>query len=335
MPAKKIIAVIGATGAQGGGLVRAIAADRDGPFAARADHAQARVGQGARARRARASRSSPATPTIRASLDRAFAGRPRRLLRHELLGALLRGARDRASRRHGAGHEEGRAPARRLVDARGHAPARAARGRAPADAAGQVQVPALRFQGRGRRRLRRRGGADHVLARGVLLGELHLLRHGAAQGPDGDLVLALPLGGARLPGIAAGDIGKCAYGVFRRGAETVGQAHRRSRARSSPARRWRPRWRTRSGSKVEFTDMPFDVYRGLGFPGAEDLGNMFQYQAHSRRRVPQEPRPRALARAESRSSRLRRLARGQRRAHPDRVMPARSFPFRLSTRRLS
>jgi hypothetical protein len=25
--------------------------------------------------------------------------------------------------------------------------------------------------------------------------------------------------------------------------------------------------------------MPFDVYRGLGFPGADDLGNMFQFQA--------------------------------------------------------
>ena len=24
--------------------------------------------------------------------------------------------------------------------------------------------------------------------------------------------------------------------------------------------------------------MPFDVYRGLGFPGAEDLGNMFQFK---------------------------------------------------------
>ncbi len=33
---KKIIAVVGATGAQGGGLVRAILADKGGPFAARA-----------------------------------------------------------------------------------------------------------------------------------------------------------------------------------------------------------------------------------------------------------------------------------------------------------
>jgi hypothetical protein len=33
------------------------------------------------------------------------------------------------------------------------------------------------------------------------------------------------------------------------------------------------------GRRVEFTDVPFDVFRGLGFPGAEDLGNMFQFQA--------------------------------------------------------
>ena len=36
MPDKKIIAVVGATGAQGGGLVRAILADRNGGFAVRA-----------------------------------------------------------------------------------------------------------------------------------------------------------------------------------------------------------------------------------------------------------------------------------------------------------
>jgi hypothetical protein len=33
------------------------------------------------------------------------------------------------------------------------------------------------------------------------------------------------------------------------------------------------------GTPVDFFDMPFDAYRALGFPGADDLGNMFQYQA--------------------------------------------------------
>lgn len=36
MEDKKIIAVVGATGAQGGGLVRAIMSDKAGPFTARA-----------------------------------------------------------------------------------------------------------------------------------------------------------------------------------------------------------------------------------------------------------------------------------------------------------
>jgi hypothetical protein len=33
------------------------------------------------------------------------------------------------------------------------------------------------------------------------------------------------------------------------------------------------------GRKVNLVDVPFDVYSGLGFPGADDLGNMFQFQA--------------------------------------------------------
>ena len=31
--------------------------------------------------------------------------------------------------------------------------------------------------------------------------------------------------------------------------------------------------------KVNFVDVPFDAFRALGFPGADDLGNMFQFQA--------------------------------------------------------
>jgi nucleoside-diphosphate-sugar epimerase len=45
MAGKKIIAVVGATGAQGGGLVRAILADPAGPFTARALTRDAHSGQ--------------------------------------------------------------------------------------------------------------------------------------------------------------------------------------------------------------------------------------------------------------------------------------------------
>jgi hypothetical protein len=33
------------------------------------------------------------------------------------------------------------------------------------------------------------------------------------------------------------------------------------------------------GHPVGFNNVPFDVYLGLGFPGAEDLASMFQFQA--------------------------------------------------------
>jgi hypothetical protein len=31
-----------------------------------------------------------------------------------------------------------------------------------------------------------------------------------------------------------------------------------------------------SARPVRYQDVPHDVYRGFGFPGADDLGNMFQ-----------------------------------------------------------
>ena len=73
MADKKIIAVVGATGAQGGGLVRAILADRNGEFRVRAltrnpDSDKARALAAAGAELVRADLDD------QASLERAFAG---------------------------------------------------------------------------------------------------------------------------------------------------------------------------------------------------------------------------------------------------------------------
>ncbi len=46
---------------------------------------------------------------------------------------------------------------------------------------------------------------------------------GPQKGPDGKLAITLPMGDKKLPGIAAEDIGKCAYGVFKRGSEFIGK----------------------------------------------------------------------------------------------------------------
>jgi len=101
---------------------------------------------------------------------------------------------------------------------------------------------------------------------------------GPRQGSDGDLVLALPLGGTKLPGIAAEDVGKCAYGVFRRGTGAVGQRFGIAGDVLSGEEMAEKMGRALD-RLVTFYDVPFDAYRAMGFPGAEDLANMFQFQA--------------------------------------------------------
>ena len=46
---------------------------------------------------------------------------------------------------------------------------------------------------------------------------------GPQEGPDGKLAITLPTGDKKLPGIAAEDIGKCAYGIFKNGPEFIGK----------------------------------------------------------------------------------------------------------------
>ena len=74
MADNRIIAVVGATGAQGGGLVRAILADRRADFAAARPHPQTRSPR--RRRRSRGSGAEVVAADIDdpASLERAFAG---------------------------------------------------------------------------------------------------------------------------------------------------------------------------------------------------------------------------------------------------------------------
>jgi len=91
-------------------------------------------------------------------------------------------------------------------------------------------------------------------------------------------VLALPLGGGKLPGIAAEDIGRCAYGIFRRGPEAVGQRFGvAGEVLSGPE--YAAAFSRHLGVPVSFYDMPFDDYRALGFAGADDMGNMYEHHA--------------------------------------------------------
>lgn len=277
MAGKKIIAVVGATGAQGGGLVRAVLADRGGPFAVRAitrnrgsDKAKALTEAGAEVVVADADDPS--------SLRGAFAG---------AAGAFCV-----------TNFWEHLSPERELVQARNLAQAAKQAGvahviwstledtrtRIPLSDSrlptlqGKYKVPHLDAKGEADAIFARESSPTTYLVTSFYWDNLIGFGMGPRRGPDGKLVFALPLGGGRLPGIAVEDIGRCAYGVFRRGRQLAGKrvgiagemltgpemAAGLSRALGQP---------------VGFYDMPFDDYRRLGFPGADDLGNMFQFQA--------------------------------------------------------
>ena len=93
MTEKKLIAVVGATGSQGGGLVRAILADSDGEFAVRALTRNAQSGQERRSWRGRGAEVVEADLDDEASMRDAFEGRLRRVPRDELLGRADPGPR--------------------------------------------------------------------------------------------------------------------------------------------------------------------------------------------------------------------------------------------------
>lgn len=94
---------------------------------------------------------------------------------------------------------------------------------------------------------------------------------------DGSLGFVLPMGKAKLPGIAGEDIGKCAYGIFQRGPELAGERVGIS-GENLTGSEMAAALSDALGQKIEYVDVPPEVYRGFDFPGAEDLGNMFQFK---------------------------------------------------------
>jgi uncharacterized protein YbjT (DUF2867 family) len=277
MPGKQVIAVTGATGAQGGGLVRAILADRNGPFVARAVTRKP-GSEKARALAKLGVEVVAGDADDPPSLYRAFAGA------HgvfcvtnfwEHLSAEREGvqasAMARATRQSGVQHVIWST----LEDTRKWLPLED--GRLPT-LHGKYKVPHFDAKGTVDPVFASEAAPTTYLLASFYWENFIHFGMGPRQGADGSLVLALPLGGVKLPGIAAEDIGKCALGIFRCGpsvgGERIGVA---GDVLSGPE--MATKMGRALGRKVSFSDLPFDVYRGLGFPGAEDLGNMFQFQA--------------------------------------------------------
>lgn len=100
------------------------------------------------------------------------------------------------------------------------------------------------------------------------------------QGPqkaeDGKYVLALPMADKKLAGIAAEDIGRCAYGIFKKGKDYIGKTVGVAGDQLSGYEMAELFSKT-LGKEVVYKDISPESYRNLGFPGAEDMGNMYQF----------------------------------------------------------
>ncbi len=219
---KKIIAVVGATGAQGSGLVRAVLGDRESPFRVRA---VTRNPKGDRALEL----AKLGAEVVAADLDdpdsvkQAFRGANAAFCVTNFWEHFSGGARSHSSAGHGRRREGRGRGARGLVHPRGYS--------AP-DPSRTAACPPCRVGTRSRTstaRARRTSTSRPAAPRSrTWLASFYwdnfvYFGMGPKRGPDGKLKLILPLGDSKLPGIAAQDIGPAAYGVFKSGSEFAGQ----------------------------------------------------------------------------------------------------------------
>ena len=276
MADKKIIAVVGSTGAQGGGLVRAILADRTGGFAVRAitrnpDSEKALALRAAGAEVVRADADNPAT------LGKAFEG---------AYGAFCL-----------TNFWEHFSPERELTQARNQAQAARAAGlqhviwstledtrkwvplsdeRMPT-LMGKYKVPHFDAKGEADGVFRELKVPTTFLLTAFYWDNLIYFGAGPQRGPDGVLAITFPMDDKPLSSIAVEDIGKCAYGIFKREREFIGQTVGIAGEHLTGAEMARKLTRA-LGQEVRYNNVPPEVYRSFGFPGADDLGNMFQFK---------------------------------------------------------
>jgi uncharacterized protein YbjT (DUF2867 family) len=273
MADKKIIAVVGATGAQGSGLVRAILNHPSGGFAARAltrdvnsEKAKALAQLGAEV--------VAADIDDAASVQRAFQGA------YGAFCVTFFWAHFSA--------EKEMAEVKTMAEAARHANLQQVIWSTLEDTRlciplsdnrmptlhGKYKVP--HFDGKGE--------ANHFFTDlGVPTTFLHTSFYwenffgmGPKKGPDGVLAITLPMGDKKLPGIATEDIGKCACGIFQKGPELIGKSVGIAGEHLTGAQMAAAMSKA-LGQEVRYNAISPEAFRSFGFPGADDLGNMFQY----------------------------------------------------------
>ena len=274
MTQRKTIAVVGATGAQGGGLVRAILADPQGGFAARAitrdvnsDKAKALAQMGVEV--------VAADVDDERSLARAFEGA------YGAFCVTFYWAHFK--------------PELEIAEARNMAHAAKAarlshviwstledtRTIVPPDSMptlmGKYKVPHFDAKGESDQFFRDAGVPTTFLYASYYWDNLIYFGAGPAKGPDGNVYFTLPTADEKMAGIAAEDIGRVAYGIFKGGTKYFGQKIGAAGEHLTGAA-MAAKLSSALGKDIRHNAMTPEAYRALGFPGADDLGNMFQFK---------------------------------------------------------
>jgi len=276
MANEKILAVVGATGAQGSGLVRAVLSDRRGGYAVRALTRNPGSEKAKELARLGAEVVAADVDDVE-SLKKAFRGAygafcvtffwehfsPEQEIAQAT--AMAHAAKD-AGLRHVIWST--------LEDTRNWVPLEDKR---MPTLMGKYKVPHLDAKGEADRVFTDLGLPVTFLLTSFYWENLIHFGMGPKRGPDGKLAITFPMGDKKLPGIASEDIGKCAYGIFRKGSEFIGKTVGIAGEHLTGAQMAAALTKA-LGQEVRYNDVPPEVYRNLGFPGAEDLGNMFQFK---------------------------------------------------------
>ena len=273
MADKKIIAVVGSTGSQGGGLVNAILADTNGEFAVRAitrdpnkDKAKALAAKGAEV--------VQADIDDVASLTKAFAGA------HGVFGVTN-------FWEHFSGEKEIQ-QAKNIADAAKAAGVKHVIWSTLEDtrklmAADDKRMPILQgkyrvphFDAKADANAVFAGVPATMLLTSFFWDNLYNFALAPKKNEQGVYGWSYPMGEAKLPGIAVEDIGKTALAIFKGGQQYVGKTIGIA-GESLSFQEMSKKLESGLGiSPVTFTPVDADVFRGYGFPGADEYGNMFQ-----------------------------------------------------------
>ena len=275
MADKKIIAVVGATGSQGGGLVRAILNDPKGGFGVRAivrDVNSLKAKELAKL----GAEVVPGDVDDVESLKKAFKGAYGAFCvtfywAHMSPDREIANAKALATAAKAAGIQH--AIWSTLEDVRKFVPL--SDNRMPT-IQGKYKCPHFDTKGESNRFFTDLGVPVTFLQTTFYWDNFIFFGLGPKKGPDGKLAITFPMGDKKVAGIAAEDIGKCAYGIFKKGREFIGKTVSIAGEFLTCAQMAAGLSKA-MGREIRYNEVTPDVYRSFGFPGADDMGNMFQF----------------------------------------------------------